>query len=68
VPIYVYVCPEGHRTEFLKMGKDEKEPTFCNQPRYYARHHTGPCGLPLTKIIEGTSWKYTRGKNVKWPQ
>ncbi len=67
MPIYIYSCPTGHETEFLKLSSKEPEPKFCEHIQYYVAHYSGPCGLPLTKIIAPTNWKYTRGKNISWP-
>ena len=66
MPIYIYECPAGHRTEFLKLKKDEEEPKYC-KVYCYQGGLDGECGLPLTKVIAPTNWKYTRGKNPTWP-
>jgi hypothetical protein len=72
MPIYVYHCPVGHRTEFLKLKKDEEEPKVCRHLTTEVQKRTGQpetfeCGLPLEKVVAPTNWKYTRGKNVNWP-
>ena len=67
MPIYTFVCPLGHETDFLKLSKDEADPKFCNHSTYYVEQHSGRCGLPVKKIIAPTNWKYTRGKNIAWP-
>ena len=72
MPIFVFDCPEGHETEFLKLSKTEKEPKFCEHTTTRKQKRTGKyetftCGLPLTKTIGGTSWSYVKGKNINWP-
>ena len=72
MPIYVYECPVGHQVEFLKLSKSDKEPTVCKKlttkkQRCSGRYETFACGLPLEKVITGTNWRYTRGKNPLWP-
>ena len=66
MPIYIYSCPVGHTTEFLKLGQEE-EPKFCEQGVNYVGCHSSECGLPLTKEVGVSNWQYTRGKNVAWP-
>ncbi len=72
MPIYIYLCPEDHETEFFKYRKDEEEPTTCEVLVTREQERTGAletfaCGLPLKKKIGGSSWKYARGKNPNWP-
>ena len=72
MPIYVFTCPEGHITEFLKLKKRERVPKYCTEPvtkiqKKTNQPETFECGLPLTKIIAPTNWRYTRGKNRNWP-
>lgn len=56
MPIYQFVCPQGHQFEFFKFKSSEKEPKRCKK-----------CKRKLTKVIGGTSWCYTKGKNKNWP-
>lgn len=56
MPIFQYVCPQGHEFEFFKLRAAEAEPKRCKK-----------CKKKLTKVVGGTSWAYTRGKNKSWP-
>ena len=67
MPIFVYECPEGHKTEFLKLKEDDEEPQFCEHIVYITAHYTDYCGLPLTKTVPGASLQWKRGKNPNWP-
>lgn len=71
MPIYVYKCPLGHTTEFLKLKATEKEPTYCKhlttRKQLNGQIETFECGLPLEKQIVPVAWKYTKGKNPLWP-
>lgn len=40
MPIYEYICTNGHRTIDKRSIHDDKEPTTCNQ-----------CGEPVTQDI-----------------
>ena len=67
MPIYVYKCSAGHNTEFLKLKKEEEEPKFCEHMVTTIQGRTGDtasftCGLPLTKQVATSNWKFTRGK------
>jgi hypothetical protein len=67
MPIFLYECPEGHETEFIKLKKREASPKFCEHPVYHGRR-MDTCGLPLKKKkFAATNWKFTRGKNPNWP-
>ena len=72
MPIYIYICPEGHETEFLKLKAAEEEPEFCGHIVAREQHRSGavesfPCGLPLEKQVAQSTWRWTRGKNPSWP-
>lgn len=72
MPIYCYECTAGHETEELILSAQDKEPTYCTHIVTKVQERTGraetfECGLPLTKIIGGTSFQYKRGKNPNWP-
>lgn len=49
MPIYAYVCPEGHGTERLRKYEDRDDETICHcgasATRTMARTHSPPSGV-----------------------